>query len=373
MGRGLPTRVAVATIRGMSRAAPDSPSVPEIQPWLTVSTPRRTWLGFLGTLGGMGLGAVFLVAAWAKALDPAAFAAEIEREGLDFLLPAPAVAAVALALEVFLGSALVLWVRRPFVLWPAAALVVFFLFLTGRTYVQDLRGTLPDDAAGCGCFGKLVERTPAEAFWQDLLAMAPALLLAFQARRAEPAWPLSEAPPGKRLGLAAALTAAALLLAWKAPELPLDDLATRLKPGVDLRALCAGSAEDGSDVCMDDIVAELAEGEHLVILADLTDSGFGDSVERLNAYHWTGHGPRLWVVTAASEEDRFTFQFTRGPAFEIREAPPALLRPLYRTLPRSFLVREGRVVETWNGLPPLERWSAPADKETNQENTAAPS
>lgn len=349
----------------MSRAASESTSATEIQPWLTVSTPGRTWSGFLGTLGGVLLGAVFLIAAWAKILDPAAFTAQIEREGLDFLLPAPAVAAVALALEVFLGGALVLGVRRPFVLWPTAALVVSFLFLTGRTYWQDLHGTLAEDAAGCGCFGNLVERTPAEAFWQDLLLMVPALLVAFLARRTDPAWPFSESPPQKRLILVGALTATALLVAWKAPELPLDDLATRLKPGVDPRALCTGGAEDGRQVCMDDIVPELADGEHLVVLADLADTDFGGSVERLNEYHWAESGPRLWVVTASSEEDLFTFRFTQGPAFEIRDAPAVLLAPLYRTLPRSFLVSGGRVAETWNGLPPLGTWAVTAAAKTD--------
>ena len=247
-------------------------SEPEIQPWLTVSTPRRTWMYLLGSLGGMVLGAVFLVAAWAKALDPAAFAAQIEREGLDFLLSAPVVAAIAVALEVFLGGALLLGVRRGFILWPTAALVVFFLFLTGRTYWQDMQGTLVDDGAGCGCFGNLVERTPAEAFWQDMLLMVPALLLAFTARRTDPAWPRSQEKPMVRIGFVGVLTAAALLLAWKAPELPLDDLATRLKPGIDPSALCAGDADNGSRACMNDIVPEMAEGEHLVVLANLEDA-----------------------------------------------------------------------------------------------------
>lgn len=337
-------------------SAPIQLPAEEIQPWRTVSTAGHGWSRVAGTLGGMILGAVLLVAAWAKALDPAAFAAQIELEGLDFLLPAAAVALVALAIEVLLGAALLLGVRRPIILWPAAALVVFFLFLTGRTWWRDAHGTLPADAAGCGCFGNLVERTPAEAFWQDLLLLVPALLLAFVARSREPLWREEETAPRFRLGLAGVLTAAAVVLAWKAPELPLDDLATRLKPGVEAPALCTGSAANGPKVCLGDIVPELAEGEHLVILADLDDA-FGASVERLNAYRWAGTGPVLWVVSSASEEDLFTFRFGHGPAFEIREAPPALLRPMYRTLPRSFLVRGGEVVETYGGLPPLERWS----------------
>ncbi len=325
----------------------------DVQPWLTVSTERRTWLHLLGALGAMVLGAVLLVAAWAKTLDPRAFAAQITQEGLDFLVPAPAVALAALALEVFLGVALVLGARRRFILWPTAALVVFFLFLTGRAYWHDLQGTLPAEAASCGCFGNLVDRTPAEAFWQDLALMVPALVLAFLARPTEVAWRMEESAPRRRVAVAGLLALATVMLAWKAPELPLDDLATRLKPGVEVPALCAGSAEDGSEVCMSDILPEVAEGEHVVVLADL-DEAFGGEAGRLSDYRWAERGPSLWVVTSASEEESFEFKFTYGPAFETREAPPALLRPLYRTLPRSFLVHDGKVIETYRGLPPLE-------------------
>ena len=66
----------------------------------------------------------------------------------------------------------------------------------------------------------------------------------------------------------------------------------------------------------------------------------------------------LWVLTSATDEQLFAFRFTSGPSFELREAPAALLRPLYRTLPRSFLVRDGRVVETYSGLPPLDELAA---------------
>jgi hypothetical protein len=35
----------------------------------------------------------------------------------------------------------------------------------------------------------------------------------------------------------------------------------------------------------------------------------------------------------------------------LHETPQALLRPLYRRLPRSFRVEDGRVTATWAGLP----------------------
>ncbi len=317
--------------------------------------PPPLWMRIPGMLGGAFLGAVLLVAAWAKTLDPAAFAQQISFEGLDFLLPAGAVALIALALEVFLGSALLLLIRRWWILLPTAALVVFFLLLTGRAYLRFVQGIELADDPGCGCFGNLVQRTPAQAFWQDALLMVPALLLAFVARGAS-----RHTLPRVRLALVTALTAATVLIAWKAAELPLDNLATRLRPGTDLATLCAGTVEDGTRICVDGILPEVARGEHVVILADVTGEIFSASVERLNEYHWAGLSqpestPALWILTANTEEEIFGFRFGKGPAFELRDAPPALLRPLYRTLPRSFLVRDGRVIETYSGLPPLDK------------------
>ena len=306
------------------------------------------WRRVLAYLGGAFLGGVLLLAAWAKALDPPSFAKQISNEGLDFLLPATVVALIALALEVGLGGALVLGLRRRWVLWSSSALVAFFVFLTGRTYWRHLQGIAPDDDASCGCFGKLVERTPAEAFWQDLALMLPALILAWLVvggvrKGATVLWSL--------VGVA---TLGIVLLAWKAPDLPLDDLATRLRPGAEVASFCAGSEEDGTRICLDAILPELTEGEHLVILADVTDGAISEATNRLNEYHWSGRDPRLWIVSSNTTEELFAFHFGGGPAFEIREVPPALISPLIRTLPRSFLSLDGVVKETWGGLPPEE-------------------
>ena len=311
----------------------------------TPDTAPSVWKKFPGVVGGVFLGGVLLVAAWAKVLDPSAFADQIRLEGLDFLLPATAVAFIALALEVGLGSLLLLGVRRLWVLVPCAALVAFFLWLTGRNYWLTSQG-LREEGASCGCFGNLVERTPAEAFWQDILLLLPALLLAFLAWR----WGSRGFLRG-RVAVAVVLTAAALLVAWQAPELPLDNLATRLKPGVEPSELCIG--EEAERVCLTTVAPELATGRHVVILADLEDPATGESVAGLNEFVLGGDEPRLWVLSASPEEAKRAFYWQWGPSFEIRETPEALLRPLYRSLPRSFLVEEGRVTETFAGLPPL--------------------
>jgi uncharacterized membrane protein YphA (DoxX/SURF4 family) len=303
---------------------------------------------WVGRAGALVLGLVLLVAAAAKALDPLAFAEQIQVRGLAFALPAPTLAVLAIALEVGIGLLLVLGVRRLWVLVPAVLLTAFFVFLTGRDAWRAAHGTLPEDAA-CGCFGNLVERTPLEAFVQDVLLLVPALAAAWVARDR------GGRPPVKRgaLALAGALGAAAFAVA--APGLPLDDYATRLRPGAAAAALCAGAGE--TRVCLDSIVPELASGRHLVLLADLGDQAFGQAVERLNQFAGSPGEASLWVVVAATPEERNAFFWRYGPTFEIREAPPALLRPLHRRLPRGFLVEDGRVVRTWSGLPPLERES----------------
>lgn len=312
----------------------------------TASVPG--WRRIASILGAVFLGAIFLIATWAKAIDPGAFASQIEAEGLDFLLPSKAVALIALVLEAALGTALLLAVRRRWVLWPTTILVTFFLFLTGRGYWRYLRGIEPPEGSSCGCFGNLVQRTPAEAFWQDFLLMVPALLLAWLAVETSRAW------PRWRLAATGLATVAVLILAIKAPDLPLDDLATRLKPGSLPAEMCAGSPDDGSETCLDGILPELKSGEHLVILADVTAADFTSRVEELNEFNWTEGAPSMWVVTSANEEQMFEFRFGHGPTFEVREAPAALMKPLYRTLPRSFRVSEGVVQETYSGLPPLK-------------------
>lgn len=336
---------------------------------------RSGVLRLVGTAAGVLLGGVLLVAVWGKAVTPAAFVEEIDSRGLGLLIGPAAVAYLALALEAGLGMLLLLGVRRPWVLVPSALLVAFFLFLTGQDYYRSAMGLEPA-AQSCGCFGNLVSRTPAEAFWQDLFLLAPALGLAFLGR---PRRGRTVPPVRTVLGLAAAL--GAVLLAWKAPELPLDDWATRLRPGVEVTELCVGEGGEGSErVCLDTVVPELERGEHLVVLAEL-DEDFGRKVERLNAYvdrrMMGGGGPELSVVTTAEHDARQSFFWQWAPAFEPHQAPESLLASLYRTLPRSFAVSDGEVTETWSGLPPFEQWAdrsndPSTDPSTDQTRSTTP-
>ncbi len=304
-----------------------------------------SWRHGLAAVGAGLLGGTLLVGAWSKALDPLAFEQTLAAEGLDFVLPLKGWAVIALALEVGLGIALVLGLRTRGVLGASTLLVTFFLFLTGRAYWRFANGIEVEDTS-CGCFGNLVERTPAEAFWQDLMVLVPSLLLAFLA-----------VGVGRRAGLrtvaAVAVTVVGVAFTLASPGLPIDDLATRLRPGAQVSDFCAGEAE--TRLCMPTLRPELTSGEHVVVLAALDDEDFVAGVEGLSAWVIEGRRPPLTVLASATPEESQTFFWTHGPAFEIGEAPEALLRPLYRTLPRSFRVVDGVVVETWPGLPDLPK------------------
>lgn len=299
--------------------------------------------GVVGWIGGALLGLVLLVAAAAKALDPAGFGREIVALGLPGGIPPLAAAVAAIGFEALLGLLLLLDVRRPAVIVAAALLVAFFLAVTGRSAWRAAHGIV-DDSPSCGCFGNLVERTPQEAFVQDLWMLLPPLALAL----------LGLPGARRRLGarvIAAGIGAAALGgFAAAAPGLPLDDLATRLAPGTLLSGRCAGSGTER--VCLDVVAPRLASGRHLVVLADLAAPDFEELAPRLNAWARADSQPPLTVLGELSEERRTELFWSVAPAFDLHDTPPALLRPLYRTLPRSFLVEDGRVRETWTGLPP---------------------
>ncbi len=299
-------------------------------------------LRWLGVAGGIVLGAVLLFASYAKAIDPEAFAEQIVAEGLSPVSLSFAVALFALALELGLGSALLLGIRRLWVLVPAALLVAFFIFLTGRGWWNAAHGL--GEASHCGCFGNLVDRTPAEAFWQDLLLLVPALALCFVGRGEGgglPKW---------RLAAVAAVTLGGTLFAAVAPGLPLDDLATRLAPGAAVTGICTGAGDER--LCLDAVASELETGSHLVVIAELDDEALLAAMPRLNEMALAAEGPTPWILTASPPEAVGAFRWTQAPICELREAPASLLRPLYRRLPRSFEVVEGTVTATWAGLPP---------------------
>ena len=304
---------------------------------------RSRFAARAGWLGGALLGLILLFASALKALDPAAFAEEIARQRVGFGLPPMAAALAALAIEGGIGTLLIANLRRRGVMLAASALVIFFLALTGRSAWRAAHGQI-DESSSCGCFGNLVDRSPNAALVQDLLMLVPTLALAWVGR------PGATAAVGIRTGAALGVAAAIVGLAAAAPSLPLDDAATRLRPGVRLADLCAGAG--AARVCLPTVAPALASGRHLVVLADVRDPQFAALAGRFNRYVRGGGDPPLTVLADLEPEEQQALYWEVAPAFDLQATPSALLRPLYRRLPRGFLVAAGEVEETWSGLPP---------------------
>jgi len=156
--------------------------------------------------GAIILGAVFFIASIGKVLDPVMFVEQIRKEGLEIIFSANTVALIALALETFLGSALLLGVRTFWIVAPSAALSAFFVFLTGRSYWYVLAGAR-DNSYDCGCFGIFMQRTAEEAFWQDITLLLVPLALVFLGSR----YKSFEIPPVRTVF---ALACAAAICVW---------------------------------------------------------------------------------------------------------------------------------------------------------------
>ncbi|HLK11156.1 MAG TPA: MauE/DoxX family redox-associated membrane protein [Candidatus Binatia bacterium] len=284
-------------------------------------------LGTLGPAVARLLGAVLLLAAYAKAIDPQGAA-----ERLRDVLPVPSAIAYPGALGVVafeggLGAALLGGSRRRGVLLLGSATFLAFVAIVAWQLVR------PGGPAACGCFGQLLERTPWQALYEDVGFAALSGL----------AWLGGPQAPGVRPGWPSALGAGAgVAFALCAPWLPLDDHATALAPGVTVEA-----------TQLDRIVPELRTGRNLVLLLDRADAATRARIPHLNERLKLPHGGTpVWGVADDDPALAAAFLWSAGPAFEVRSAPPPLLRRLYRTLPRSALVDGGRVVATWTGFPP---------------------
>jgi len=307
-----------------------------------------SWKSWTGTIAGVVLGLVLVVALFPKTADPYAFAHVIEQQGLDFLLPARWVMFIGLAAEAVLGFALLLCIRRGWVLWSSVALVAFFLFLTGKHYYMVSHGLAGADE-NCGCFGDLIERSPAEAFWQDMFLLVPALLLSFLGRPAR-----TDPLPRKRLAVIGGLTLGTLIWAACVPEPP-----PALREGVNVADLCIGEGEgEAGRLCLDAVVPALAEGDHVVILVALDDEDFLGRLGLLAEYTEAMDGPTLWVLSPVGDDSLEDLTFEQQPAFSLLGVPPVVLEPLYETLPRSFRVRDGVVTALWEGWPPFDQLAA---------------
>jgi uncharacterized membrane protein YphA (DoxX/SURF4 family) len=276
--------------------------------------------------GGVAFaGFMFLAAGLLKGLDPAGFADQIAQDVPFLGGVAPPLAVAGIAVETVLGTVYLLGFRRRWLLAAGLILVILFIAVT----IPKLGS---DDPTGCGCFGNFVVRTPAQVIMEDL-AMAGGLLLAFMGG------------PGSRLrpwrGSVLALSAIiGIALPLAAPALPLDNFATRLKPGATI-----------ADLQLQEAIPDLEYGAHVIILADAGLDACQDVPQSLVDFVQARPEARVWLLRPSDVLARDGVKWLCLLGTELVEIPAPVAKPLYRTLPRSFEAVGGVVTRTWAGLP----------------------
>jgi uncharacterized membrane protein YphA (DoxX/SURF4 family) len=282
----------------------------------------------LGHAGRLLLGLVFLAAGILKALDPDEFARQMGGYGIVGPGLAAVLAPLLIGLEIVLGALLLAGA------WPAGAAAGGAVLLAAFIAIEAY-GMIHGRTEACGCFGAYVQRTPGQVIAEDLLFIGFAGLALWGLR----GWRGLAAP--RAAAVLAAAGFLALGFAYASPSLPLEPWLTRLAPGRSL-----------ADLGLETRLPALAAGRHLVALIDVTGAGAAEAAAALDALADDPRLPPILALTPATEEEVAAFGWSAAPRFDVRNVDRAALKPLYRRLPRYFVLQDGRVVSVHDGAPP---------------------
>lgn len=270
---------------------------------------------------------VFLVAALMKALDPVSFHEQIAAYGI---LPdlAPVAAWTLIIIEVALAAGLIVNLFPRVLPLLAIALLLFFIGITWYGMSIGL-------GENCGCFGNLVHRGPEQVIVEDAIMLA-ALLFASVVL-----WSQQRKPFGAKLGVTVVAAGLAAVTAGMSPALPVDDLVTQLRPGAHFTSWPVDGLY-GKD---------LNKGTHVVFLFTVQSETIGPDVQSMNAIAQQDAVESAVGLIIDGTEHLTQLMFEYAAAFPVAAIEPRFARPLYRRLPRVFVIRDGEVTQTWSELP----------------------
>ncbi len=273
------------------------------------------------------VGSVIIVAALMKALDPLAFQEQIAMYGI---LPGLShVAAWTLIIvEMTLAFGLFFNIYPRIIPVLTIALLVFFVGIT-------LYGMSIGLGDNCGCFGNLVHRGPEQVIVEDLLMIVALLFSAIVL------WSRPQTAGSGRIAATLAGTALAVAVTALSPQLPADDFVTQLRPGAHFTAWPVDGLY-GKDLNKD---------THVIFLFTVQDESVGTQVERMNTIAQSDRVRSAVGLIIDGTEHLPTLMFEYAASFPVAAIEPRFARPLYRSLPRAFILRDGVVTHTWSGLP----------------------
>ncbi|MFZ1730241.1 MAG: MauE/DoxX family redox-associated membrane protein [Bacteroidota bacterium] len=273
------------------------------------------------------VGLVFLLAAFMKALDPQSFQQQIASFGIF-----PSLSMVAawtfIIVEVALAAGLIVNFYPRIVPILTIAMLIFFIGIT-------LYGMAVGLGESCGCFGNLVHRGPEQVIIEDAL-MIIALIFASVV-----IWSRQSTLQPWRIAVVVAAAAIAGSVTAFSPYLPVDDFVTQLRPGAHFTAWPVDGLY-GKD---------LNKGTHVVFLFTVESDKIGLEVEKMSEIAQQEKVKSAVGLIIDGTEHLTTLMFEYAASFPVAAIEPRFARPLYRALPRVFILRNGVVTHTWSELP----------------------
>lgn len=269
---------------------------------------------------------VFLVAATFKAFDPNGFAEQIREYAI---LPQYSMLAAwsLIILEYVLAAALLVNLKPRIFTTASIILLVFFIGITAYAMITGV-------TSNCGCFGNLAHRGPESVIIEDSLMIA-ALLFSFLVLRTQrQAWKIWK---GSIVILFAVI--AALLIGWSY-QLPVDSIVTQLRVGNSFQSWPT-----------EGLYKNLNEDAHVVFLFSIHEPTIESDVMMMNAIAQQEGVPSAIGLIIDGSDQLTTLMFQYGTSFHVGAIEPRFAKALYRTLPRTFILRSGVVTAVWNGIP----------------------
>lgn len=286
------------------------------------------------------LGVVFLASALLKMVDINLFLFQIAQFGMPWLGLQSFYALSILLVETFLGVML-LWGprRRRLVLGLTALLLIAF---TGAIVYGAVRYGIDD----CGCMGGLVKMPPAVSVVKNLILLG---LVAVAAVGFHQAGRLKAAPlPWKRRFWSLYRPALALVAAFAvvAGAIWLIDPVQRKVLGERPFARFVVPAEAGESL-------DLGRGEYFVAFLGTRCPHCLRAVEGLNYFDGHDDFPPVVGLTSGTAENLEAFKERSHPQFPIQIIEPAEFYQFIGVgFPRYYLVRDGEIVDYWDGRLP---------------------
>lgn len=270
---------------------------------------------------------VFLVAAILKALDPVVF---IEQITAYDILPglAPIAAWSLIIVECVLAGALIVNLLPRIIPFLTMGLLLFFIGVT----LYGMSIGLGED---CGCFGNLYHRGPEMVIIEDAIMLVGLVFVVVVL------WKRQTERNGLRYAVTAAVGLASAGVIALSPFIPADNIVTQLHPGSSFTTWPVDGLY-GKD---------LNSGTHVVFLFTVAAEDIGSQVGRMNAVAREIEGTSAVGLIIDGTEHLTTLMFEYAAAFPVAALEPRFARPLYRMLPRTFILHNGSVTDTWSELP----------------------